>query len=59
MKLNPEDLVVSSFDTSDSSFAPAPAPGEGGELLFATSICPTPNTECFVCPAPSSPADGC
>jgi hypothetical protein len=52
MKLNPDDLVVSSFD-------PAPVPEEGALFVLATSICPTPNTECFVCPAPSSPADGC
>ncbi len=51
MKLNPEDLVVASFDTSSSA-----------QSVLATYTCPifpTPATQCFVCPAPSSPEDGC
>lgn len=52
MKLNPDELVVSSFE-------PAAAPDEDPVFVLATPICPTPNTECFVCPAPSSPEDGC
>ena len=52
MKLNADELVVSSFDTV------APADPDAQEV-FATSICPTPATQCFVCPAPTSPQDGC
>jgi hypothetical protein len=52
MKLSPDKLVVASFDTT------APADPDAQEV-FATSICPTPATQCFVCPAPSSPEDGC
>lgn len=52
MTLKPEDLVVASFETT------VPADPDAQEIL-ATPICPTPNTECFVCPAPSSPEDGC
>ncbi len=55
MKLNPEQLVVTSFATA------APARKGGAEALV-TPYCtydPTRATECFVCPAPSSPQDGC
>ncbi len=52
MTLKPEQLVVVSFQTA------APAHPDAQEV-FATAICPTPNTECFVCPAPTSPQDGC
>lgn len=51
MKLNPDALVVSSFE-------PLPASGEAAAVI-TTPYCPTPNTACFVCPAPSSPEDGC
>jgi hypothetical protein len=43
MRLNPEDLVVSSFDV-----------GGEDELDVAgtqSPVCPTPQTACFVCPA--------
>lgn len=41
MKLNPEELVVSSFET-------------GGDQTVEVAgthspVCPTPNTACFVC----------
>jgi hypothetical protein len=52
MKLNPEDLVVASFDTTAAD----------AQAVVATSTCtifPTPATQCFVCPAPTSPQDGC
>jgi hypothetical protein len=52
MKLNPDELVVASFE-------PAPAPDEEALVAITTPVCPTPNTQCFVCPAPSSPEDGC
>jgi hypothetical protein len=43
MKLNPDALVVSSFQT-----------GGGDELNAAAGthspVCPTPMTQCFVCP---------
>lgn len=42
MKLNPEALVVVSFDTA----------GEADGLDAAgtqSPVCPTPNTACFVC----------
>lgn len=55
MKLNPEALEVTSFETG--------APVAPGSLLaLATPTCPifpTPATQCFVCPAPSSPQDTC
>lgn len=54
MKLHPEDLVVSSFDTA--------APAADAQAELKTPLCPlfpTPNTACFVCPAPTSPQDGC
>ena len=53
MKLKPEDLVVASFET---------APAKHALNALATTTCPifpTPATQCFVCPAPSSPEDGC
>jgi hypothetical protein len=53
MTLKPEELAVVSFDT----MAEPDALG-----VFATSTCPvfpTPATQCFVCPAPTSPQDGC
>ena len=45
MKLDPDDLVVTSFDTTD--------PAAEAELALATDTCtifPTPATRCFVCP---------
>ena len=55
MKLNPEELVVATFDTT--------AGPEAAYVLQATrTTCtwdPTAATQCFVCPAPSSPEDGC
>ena len=54
MKLNPDELVVTSFDTA--------TPEAESQLALATPLCPlfpTPNTQCFVCPAPTSPGDGC
>lgn len=45
MKLNPDDLEVLSFDTSDAA--------ADAELALATYTCtafPTPATRCFVCP---------
>lgn len=54
MKLKPEQLVVSSFETAPR------AETIGGNLLGTQApVCPTPATQCFVCPAPSSPEDGC
>lgn len=52
MKLNPDDLVVASFETAEAD----------AQAVFATTTCPifpTPATQCFVCPAPTSPQDGC
>lgn len=43
MKLNPEALVVTSFDTTG---AEADAAGPFGT---ESPVCPTPNTACFVC----------
>jgi hypothetical protein len=51
MKLNPEDLVVASFETGDDDLLAAAG--------TQSPVCPTPGTQCFVCPAPSSPEDGC
>jgi hypothetical protein len=45
MKLNPEDLEVASFDTTDAAAE--------AELALATYPCtafPTPATRCFICP---------
>jgi hypothetical protein len=43
MKLNPEELSVSSFETSTEAAE--------AELLLATYTCaPTPATRCFICP---------
>lgn len=53
MKLNPDDLRVTSFDTSH-------AQAELAQPTYTTcTIFPTPATQCFVCPAPTSPEDGC
>jgi hypothetical protein len=44
MKLNPDELVVASFDTA--------AADAGAGLAGATPLCtilPTPCTQCFVC----------
>lgn len=52
MKLKLNELVVASFETTPSA----------GSVQYSTHTCPvwpTPATECFVCPAPSSPEDGC
>jgi hypothetical protein len=54
MKLNAEQLVVSSFETA------APTEKLARNALGTQPwVCPTPATQCFVCPAPSSPEDGC
>lgn len=47
MKLNPEELVVSSFDTSDLA-----APGGDAGVVFRpiTINDPTAATRCFICP---------
>jgi hypothetical protein len=45
MKLNPDELVVASFDTTD--------PAAEAALALATYTCPlfpTPATRCFICP---------
>jgi hypothetical protein len=42
MKLNPEELVVTSFATSDASLSALAEP--------STPACPTPATMCFICP---------
>lgn len=45
MKLNPDDLVVTSFETADLAVEES--------LALATATCPlfpTPATRCFVCP---------
>ena len=42
MKLNPEALVVSSFETADAP--------EAAAIARTTPQCPTPMTFCFVCP---------
>lgn len=54
MKLEPEQLVVSSFETSAATEKVA-----GNVIGTEPWVCPTPATQCFVCPAPSSPEDGC
>jgi hypothetical protein len=44
MKLNPDDLVVASFQTAEAD--------AGAQLAVATPLCtifPTPCTQCFVC----------
>ena len=43
MKLNPEELVVTSFATSDAALAAVAAEP-------STPACPTPATMCFICP---------
>jgi hypothetical protein len=53
MKLRPEQLVVSSFETAALTEKIA------GNGLGTQAWCPTPATQCFVCPAPSTPEDGC
>lgn len=52
MKLNPDALVVTSFETGGDDDLLIPAGTQ-------SPVCPTPGTQCFVCPAPSSPEDGC
>jgi hypothetical protein len=42
MKLNPEELVVSSFATSDGL--------QAAEKENSSPECPTPATICFICP---------
>ena len=46
MKLHPDDLVVASFETSDSPYDWPPP----------TSFEPTPMTNCQVCPKPIAPS---
>jgi hypothetical protein len=49
MKLNPDDLVVTSFEPADSAVE--------AELALATATCPlfpTPATRCFICPPATS-----
>jgi hypothetical protein len=45
-RLNPEDLVVTSFETSDASQSVAAA----AVAEPSTPECPTPATMCFICP---------
>ena len=47
MKLNPDDLVVSSFDTANESFA---LQESVNSLPPACPLYPTPYTRCFECP---------
>jgi hypothetical protein len=42
-RLNPEDLVVTSFATSDVALT-------GAAAEISTPQCPTPATMCFICP---------
>jgi hypothetical protein len=53
MRLNPEQLIVSSFETAATEKIARDALGT------QPWVCPTPATQCFVCPAPSTPEDGC
>ena len=41
-KLNPDDLVVTSFETSDAL--------DVSSAEISTPQCPTPATICFICP---------
>jgi hypothetical protein len=45
MKLNPEELNVTSFDTS-----PLAAPGSDTAAIIVTTNDPTAATRCFICP---------
>ncbi|HLM69560.1 MAG TPA: hypothetical protein VK358_18605 [Longimicrobium sp.] len=47
MKLNPEELAVSSFETSDPA-------AEADVATLTCTLFPTPNTACFVCPPATS-----
>ena len=42
MKLNPDDLVVTSFATAEAA--------QGDDAAISTPQCPTPATICFICP---------
>jgi hypothetical protein len=50
MKLNPEALVVASFETSD---APVAVPASVDSFPPACPLYPTPHTRCFECPPPT------
>jgi hypothetical protein len=50
MKLNPDELVVASFDTT----APADPDADGVFATYTCPIFPTPATQCFVCPPATS-----
>lgn len=47
MKLNPEDLVVASFETSAAAVAYADSVGS---FPPECPLYPTPHTRCFECP---------
>jgi hypothetical protein len=47
MKLNPDDLVVASFETSDAAVA---VEESVASLPPACPLYPTPHTRCFECP---------
>lgn len=49
MKLNPEELEVSSFDTTDAA-----AEAELAQAALTCTAFPTPATRCFVCPPATS-----
>jgi hypothetical protein len=46
MKLNPDALVVTSFETGGDEDLLIPAGTQ-------SPVCPTPNTACFVCDPPT------
>jgi hypothetical protein len=50
MKLNPDDLVVASFETSDATLAVAESVPS---LPPVCPLYPTPHTRCFECPPPT------
>jgi hypothetical protein len=50
MKLDPEDLVVASFETVDE---PVVRAGSVDSLPPACPLYPTPYTRCFECPPPT------
>ncbi|HST60072.1 MAG TPA: hypothetical protein VLK84_15305 [Longimicrobium sp.] len=50
MKLDPDDLVISSFETSDEALAVADSVAS---LPPACPLYPTPHTRCFECPEPT------
>jgi hypothetical protein len=50
MKLDPDDLVVSSFETSDEAEA---VPESVQSYPPMCPLYPTPHTRCFYCPPPT------